>query len=477
MFNRRMAGDQFVVDCKASRRLLLAGVFLFCSSHVSLYAQGAAAQSVPSPTAASQAVAPVTITLDEAISRARSNEPGFAAAVAASRVSNLDRSIARSALLPSVVYHNQFIYTQPADGETGSNNASATSSTTGSSPRFIANNAVHEYVGQGSVSETIGLQQITAVSRASAVAAVASAELEIARRGLVSAVVGLFYGSLAADHKLAVAQRASQEASSFTLLTEQRETAREAAHADVVKAQLQQQQRERDVADATLQVQRSRLELAVLLFPDPRAPFALSVPATPASLTSRAEVETAATHLNPELQSAISSLRVSSLDVNAARAAYLPDLSLNFAYGIDAAQFAARGSDGSHNLGYSATATLDIPVWDWLSTQHKIRQAQILRDVAKTTLSATQRHLIAQLDESYAEASVARDQLQSLELSAETARESLRLTRLRYTAGEATVFEVVDAQNSLTSAELAREDGITRYQTALANLQILTGTI
>ena len=67
----------------------------------------------------------------------------------------------------------------------------------------------------------------------------------------------------------------------------------------------------------------------------------------------------------------MSSLHVSSLDVTSARAAYLPDLGLNFAYGIDVAQFAARGSDGVHNLGYSATATLDIPVWDWLSTQHK----------------------------------------------------------------------------------------------------------
>jgi outer membrane protein TolC len=48
---------------------------------------------------------------------------------------------------------------------------------------------------------------------------------------------------------------------------------------------------------------------------------------------------------------------------------------------------------------------------------------------------------------------------------------------LRYAAGEATVLEVVDAQNSLISAELAREDGTVRYQAALANLQILTGTI
>jgi outer membrane protein TolC len=473
MFDRVGTGHR----CQSSKVTLSVAAFsLLCVSHGSLCAQEAAGISAAPPAATPQETVPVSITLEGAIARARANEPGFAAAVAASRVSDLERSNARASLLPSVTYHNQFIYTQPANGATGSGNASAGSPDVSSSPRFIGNNSVHEYTSQGIVTETIGLQQLTAASRASAAAAVSVAELEIARRGLVSAVVALFYGSLAADQKLAVARRAAQEASSFTTLTEQREAAREVAHADVIKAQLQQQQRERDLADATLQVQKSRLELAVLLFPDPRFPFTLTTPVVPV-LGSREEVEAAAAHLNPELQSAISSLRVSSLDVTSARAAYLPDLGLSFAYGIDAPQFAVNGRDGVRNLGYSATATLDIPVWDWLSTQRKVRQAQIMRDVAKTTLSATQRRLIAQLDESYAEATVARDEMQSLEVSAETARESLRLTRLRYTAGEATVLEVVDAQNSLTSAELAREDGTVRYQTALANLQMLTGTI
>jgi len=100
-----------------------------------------------------------------------------------------------------------------------------------------------------------------------------------------------------------------------------------------------------------------------------------------------------------------------------------------------------------------------------------------LRDSAKVTLTATQRRLVADLDEYYGEATVARDQLQSLDQSVATARESLRLVRLRYSAGEGTVLEVVDAQNSVVAAETAREDGVLRYQTALANLQILTGTI
>ena len=431
-------------------------------------------QAAPQSTAVAAQPPAAAISLDEAIARARANEPAFAAVVAASRNAALDRSIARSALLPSVEYHNQYLYTQPVVGPSGVGMGSPAIS---SNPRFIANNAVHEYMSQGRVNETIGAQQINALGHASAALAVAMAELEVAQRGLVASVAGLFYAASASGRKVSVAERAASEAASLTTLTQQRETAREVAHADVVKAQLQQQQRDRDLADARLEAERGRLELAVLLFADPRTPYTLAVPDAPPSVPARADVEAALATHNPELASALASTHLADLNVFAARAAYLPNLALNYTYGIDAAQFATKGMDGSHNLGYSASVTLDIPVWDWFATRDRVRQSEISRDVARTTLTNTQRKLIVTLDEDYAEAAAAHDQLDSLNLSVTTAAESLRLTRLSYSAGETPILEVVDAENSLTDAELAREDGNVRYQTALANLQLLTGTI
>jgi len=406
---------------------------------------------------------PVAITLDEAIRRAEANEPAYAASSAESRVAGLDRLIARGSLLPNVSDHNQAIYTQTDRGQTV--------------PRFIANNAIREYSSQAVVNETLGLGSLAAVRRADAASARAAAELEIARRGLVAGVTSLFYGSIAADNKLAVAERAYQEATDFTGLSSKREEAREAAHADVVKARLAEQQRERDLGDAKVAAEKARLELGVLLFPDPRTPYLLSPETSAAPLVSRAEVELAAAKNNPELKSALAALKMSDDDVLASRAAYLPDLGLNFTYGIDAPQFAVNGPDHLHNLGYSASVTVDIPVWDWLSTQHKVKQSEIRRDAARVALTATQRQMIAQLDEAYSEAATAHDQLASLDLSVATAEESLRLTKLRYSEGEATVLEVVDAQNAFVSAENARADGRVRYQTARADLQKLTGTM
>jgi outer membrane protein TolC len=194
-------------------------------------------------------------------------------------------------------------------------------------------------------------------------------------------------------------------------------------------------------------------------------------------LATRDEINHLAAINNPEIRSALADIHAGNARVASARAAYLPDLVLNFSYGIDASRFAKHGPDEVRNLGYSISGSLDIPVWDWFATQKRVRQSEIQRDVAKVNLTMTQRHLIAALEEAYAEASVAQRQMSLLDQSAGAAAESLRLTKLRYAAGESTVLEVVDAQSSYLSAEIAQTDGVLRYQSALAALQLLTGTL
>jgi outer membrane protein TolC len=422
-----------------------------------------------SPNAAPRA----PISLDDAIRMAEANEPTFATALAEGRVTALQRKDARAALLPSATYHNQYLFTQ----SNGTQAATTQGGVSQSLPVFIANNAVHEYYSQGSANETIGLAQIGAVRLADANAARAEAELEVARRGLVQTVVGLYYGSGAANEKLAVAQRALDEANRFLDITTKRENAREAAHADVVKARLGTEQRERELEDAKLAVAKARLELGVLLFADPATSYTLAPPASPAILPDRTSVEAAAKANNPEIRSALSGVQVSQAEALNARAALLPDLSLNYTYGIDAPEFAKRGPDGARNLGYSAGATLDIPIWDWLTSVRKVKEANIRTQAAKATLTNSQRKLLANLAEFYDEADVARRQLASLDASVTDARESLRLTNLRYVNGEGTVLDVVDAQNTLISAENAQADGLIRYETALAQLETLTGRL
>ena len=132
--------------------------------------------------------------------------------LADSKVAGLDKSIARAGLLPSARYYGQGIYTQPnglyAEGGEG---------VTTPNPKFVANDSrPREYISQGIVDENAEPgRAFSALRRADAASAVAAAELEIARRGLVATVTGLYYGLSAADQKLAIAQRAKEEAADF----------------------------------------------------------------------------------------------------------------------------------------------------------------------------------------------------------------------------------------------------------------------
>ncbi len=455
-------------------------LFLMLTSASTLRAQS---QTAGNPAGASAAGAsatsqPVVITLNEAIKRAEKSEPAFAAARAASQSAALDRSIARAGLLPNARYLSQGIYTQPngIPADTGEG-------VVASNPKFVANDSrPREYFAQGIVDETLSLTGLAAVHRADATAAMARAQLEISRRGLVATVTALFYGSLAADHKVAIAQRAYKDAENFTAITSKREKLGEAAHADVVKAQLTEQQQWRGLQNAKLAAETARLDLAVLLFRNPMTPYKLKVQSAAPPPASFADVEQAAAKNNPDLKSALAALDVSNADVLAARAAYLPTLGLNVTYGIDANEFAVNGpltpsGIKARNLGYSTTWTVTFPIWDWLSTQHKVKQSEIRRQATRVALNATQRQLIAQLQVDYSTAQVAWKELASLDASVKTAADSLRLSELRYQGGEALVIEVVDAQNAYVTAENAREDGRVRYENALAQLQTLTGTM
>jgi outer membrane protein TolC len=426
---------------------------------------------VPTPT--------VIITLEQAIALAQKNDPAYAASLAANRVARLDRSISRSALLPDVIYHNQYLYTQP-NGVVNQGGQSGLQA----APKFIANNAIREYASLALVTETLSPIGFYDFKRTGALANKAAADLEISRRDLVLRVVTAYFGLTAADNKLQVAERGATEAQAFLDLTKKLEAGREVAHADVVKASLQFQQRQREANDAKLAADRARLDLGTLLFPDPRANYQIAENPPPA-LPARTDVDTAAANQNPDLRSALQQVKASQAAVLAARSAYLPILSLNYTYGIDAPQFAVNGpvvESGTstvrvRNLGYSAFVNLDFPVWDWFATHNRVKQSQYEQQAAQVVLTSVQRQLIAQLEEFYSEAKVANDQLASLDESAHTAAESLRLTKLKYAAGEATALEVVDAQTALTQAEAARADGALRYRVALANLQTLTGTL
>lgn len=434
------------------------------------FAQGTLAPQ--SPNTSSGTGAPLTITLQDALQRARQNDPQYRSAVTDLGLAREDRVQARAGLLPDVNYNNSFIYTQG----TGRLPVSCATSTLGCpTSKFIANNGVHEYISQADVHEALSLTNVADYRRSAAALAQARAKAEIAKRGLVVAVTQAYYGLVVAERKYSTAQKAAAEASRFLDISQKLEHGGEVAHADVVKAQIQAQQQQRDLREAQLEMEKSRLDLAVLLFPDFNQNFAVVDDLqTLEPLPNFAEIETAGKKNNPDLRAALAALQVANHEVTAAWGGLLPSLSVDYFYGIDSNFFAIR-SNGVRNLGYSGVASLQIPIFSWGADRSKLKQAELRRDQAHVELTFAQKELLSHLRQFYSEAEAARAEMESLASSAELAADSMRLTTLRYQAGESTVLEVVDAQNTLTLARNAYDDGQARFRIAVANLQTLTG--
>jgi outer membrane protein TolC len=407
--------------------------------------------------------APLSISFQEALDRARKYGLEIQTANIAALLAREDRIQAKAAMLPAVQYFNQFIYTEPNGTPSGI---------------FVANDGPHVYNSQGQVHEDLSWTRHAEYRRAVAAEVLAKAKADLTARGIIGTVVQDYYAVAIAQRRLTNARRSLDDARKFLDITEKQERGGEAAHADVVKAQVQAQQRERDVLDAQLAIDKARLALGVLIFPDFRQDFSVVDDLDQISpLTSFNEVQSLALAKSPELRAAQAGLQQGQAEISAARTGYLPTLSLDYFYGIDANQVAVYDRDGHRNLGSSAQATLTIPVWNWGATQSKVRQAELKQKQAELELTFAQRQLLANLNSFYREAQLAQTQLDSLRKSMDLSEESLRLTLLRYQGGEATALEVVDAQTTLAQARNAYDDGLSRYRIALAAVQALTGTL
>ena len=307
------------------------------------------------------------------------------------------------------------------------------------------------------------------MNRAMAAEAAARARVEVAARGLNATVIQDYYAIVARNASLRIRRRSVAEAERFLDITQKQERGGEVAHADVVKAQIDLPQRRRDLIGSAAGHRKgedragsfdfSRFQRGLLggrRFARTRRCF------------RRYRSAGAGEHPPVRiLRLRQASIKEAGYEAPIARYGYLPSLGLDLFYGIDANQFAVTSHDtqdtgrstlpnyevtSRQNLGYVAQATLNIPVWNWGATRSKVKQAELKRDQAQLDLNAGAKDAARQCGRGLRGGRGRAGAVRFAAGVGDLATESLRLTVLRYQAGEATALEVVDAQNTLTQA-------------------------
>ena len=158
----------------AALRRYLRWVRLLSLLPVSLSLLVVAQSNLPAPSSAPDQPAvtgaPVTLTLQDALQRAKVHSPEFRSALTDARLAHEDKVQGRAGMLPNANFNTSMIYTE-------SNN------TRSNTPTYIANNGVHVYDEQATLhAELFSVTRHAEYRRAMAAEAAFAARREIAAR-------------------------------------------------------------------------------------------------------------------------------------------------------------------------------------------------------------------------------------------------------------------------------------------------------
>lgn len=215
--------------------------------------------------------------------------------------------------------------------------------------------------------------------------------------------------------------------------------------AEAVRADLAALERQRAAAD-------SALRLLVGTWPDtlpPARPLAEQgiVADLAAGLPSEALLR------RPDVQAAEQRLIAANANIGAARAAFLPRITLTGAYGT--ASKALSGLFKGDSEAWTFQPVLSLPLFDFGRTSSNVDLAEARKVIAVADYEKT----LQQAFKEVADLLVARDtlaeQLKALEATEKAQRERLRLADARYRGGIASHLELLDAQRDLFTAQQA----------------------
>jgi len=165
-----------------------------------------------------------------------------------------------------------------------------------------------------------------------------------------------------------------------------------------------------------------------------------------------------------DLKASEAQLRASQLTRSAARAELLPSLAVNGDYGVN-------GTNPNQSHGsFAATATLTVPIWRGGRAEGDMEQAQATFAQRRAELEDLRAKIESDVRNAYLDLQTATNQLSVTTENLKVTQETLELTRQKLQAGVSDNVEVVQAQESVASAELDYINSVLAHNTSKLSL-------
>lgn len=336
---------------------------------------------------------------------------------------------------------------------------------------FVALNGVREYSSVADASlelDTAGrLRAIYARARADR--AIAETGVVIGERDLRQAVAMSYYHVLLARKLLASAEENQKTAHDFETKIRQLVNGGEASQADLAQASVESALLDQTAASMKIESERANHELASYWTSDVSTPLNLEeeldlpAPPMPPAPGDQAYLR------RPEFQLFTNQIEGFRADAREARARMLPQLFLDFQYGVDSLQVTSR------NRGYMGAIRLNIPVFDFLRAYDQKRQFQSMATQAQIDQSIGRRILSKEYQDALSEVKGLFPQIAITARQVTDAQENLRLSRIRFEGGEGPALAVVTAESALVQSEINFYTTRANYLNALVSLKVASG--
>jgi outer membrane protein len=121
------------------------------------------------------------------------------------------------------------------------------------------------------------------------------------------------------------------------------------------------------------------------------------------------------------------------------------------------------------------SAQLSLPIFDGFTREQRVQEAAAYRSDARYTLRSAELTLTANVTNAYLNLTTAAQTVSIQEQNSRTAREALMLAEERYRVGAATFVEVTQAQADFAQAETDRINAIYDYHQSFAALESAVG--
>ena len=287
-----------------------------------------------------------------------------------------------------------------------------------------------------------------------------------ARDTIVLAVCGAYLQIIATRERVKSAHAQLDTANALFQQTQQKRSVGLVAQIDLDRSEVEQLTQQQRVISLETELAKQKIALARITGLPANADYDLTddVPfAAAPSLDLETAIHQALDHRD-DIRAAAAQVRAAEHALSAARDERLPSLSVNGNYG------AIGTNPAQASATFSAAATLNIPVWQGGRTEGDIKEAQATLAQRQAELDDTKGQVESDVRNAYLDLQAATSQLKLAQRNLQVNRETLDLTRQRFDAGVTDNVEVVQAQESLTSAELDQINSVFAHNVAKLSL-------